>query len=154
MPLTMPPFARWLGFLGLFPQAAALLVVLMDEPRTLFSALSLAFAYAVLIFSFVGGAWWGLATAAKEPPRWLWVAAVTPSLLALATCIPWATAGAWPGPSLVLLGLALIGSLAVDRQLVAIEVAPAWWMRLRAPLSIGLGSLTIVIGLLALLRQP
>lgn len=145
----MPPYARWLGFLGLFPQAAALLVVLMDEPRTLFSAQALAFAYAALIFSFLGGLWWGLATAAKDPPRWLWVAAVSPSLLALASCIPWATAGAWPGPSMVLLGIALIGSLAVDRRLTALEIAPPWWMRLRAPLSVGLGGLTMVLGFLA-----
>ena len=149
MPTKMPPYARWLGFLGLFPQAAALLVVMMDEPRTLFSALALAFGYAVLIFSFLGGAWWGLATAAKDSPRWLWIAAVSPSLLALVTCIPWATAGAWPGPSLIALGLMLIGSLAVDQRLVALELAPVWWMKLRAPLSIGLGAKTIALGILA-----
>lgn len=149
MPIKMPPYARWLGFLGLFPQAAALLVVLMDEPRTLFSALALAFAYAALIFSFLGGLWWGLATAAKDPPRWLWVAAVMPSLLALASCIPWATAGAWPGPSLIALGLMLIASLAVDRRLAALELAPGWWMKLRAPLSLGLGGMTIALGALS-----
>lgn len=149
MSKKIPPFARWLGFLGLFPQAAALLVVLMDEPRTLFSALALAFAYAALIFSFLGGLWWGLATAAKDPPRWLWVAAVMPSLLALATCIPWATAGAWPGPSLIALGLMLIGSLVVDRRLVALELAPRWWLKLRAPLSLGLGVMTVILGALS-----
>lgn len=149
MPEKMPPFARWLGFAGLFPQAAALLVALMDEPRTLFSALALAFAYAALILSFLGGLWWGLAAAAKDAPRWLWVAAVSPSLLALASCIPWATAGAWPGPSLLLLGLALIGSLGVDRKLIALGLAPRWWMRLRGPLSFGLGGLTIALGALA-----
>lgn len=146
----MPNYARWLGFLGLAPQAAALYLVLTDEPRYLFSAQAMAFAYAVLIFSFIGGLWWGLAAAAKDPPRWPWVVAVAPSLLALATCIPWATAGAWPGPSMIALGLMLIGSLAVDRKLVAAKIAPPWWLKLRTPLSVGLGGLTILIGVLAL----
>jgi Protein of unknown function (DUF3429) len=146
----MPIHARWLGFLGLAPQAAALYLVLTGEPRYLFSAQAMAFAYAVLIFSFLGGLWWGLAAAAKDPPRWLWVAARSPSLLALATCIPWAIAGAWPGPSLIALGLMLVGSLAVDRELVAAKIAPLWWMKLRAPLSVGLGGLSILIGALVL----
>lgn len=146
----MSNYARWLGFLGLAPQAAALYLVLTGEPRYLFSAQAMAFAYAVVIFSFLGGLWWGLAAAAKEPPRWLWAAAVCPSLLALATCIPWATAGAWPGPSLIALGLMLVGSLAVDRKLIAVKIAPPWWMKLRAPLSVGLGGLTILVGVLAL----
>ena len=146
----MPIYVRWLGFLGLAPQAAALYLVLTGEPRYLFSAQAMAFAYAVVIFSFLGGLWWGLAAAAKDPPRWLWLAAVCPSLLALATCIPWATAGAWPGPSMIALGVMLVGSLAVDRELVASKIAPLWWMTLRAPLSVGLGGLTILIGALAL----
>jgi Protein of unknown function (DUF3429) len=149
MPEKMPPIARWLGFLGLFPQAAALLVVLMDEPRTLFSALALAFAYAALVLSFLGGAWWGFACAARQVPRWLWFAAMVPRLVALASCIPWATAGAWPGPSLILLGAAMIAALPVDQRLVALGLAPSWWMKLRAPLTVGLGGMTIALGLLA-----
>jgi Protein of unknown function (DUF3429) len=149
MPQSLSPTARILGLLGLLPQAAALALILLDDPATRFTALSFAFAYAALILSFLGGLWWGLAAAAPLPPRWIWFAAVTPSLFALASCIPWAIGGAWPGPSLVLLGLALIGSLTVDRRLVALAVAPAWWMKLRWPLSVGLGALSVLLGFMA-----
>jgi len=46
--------------------------------------------------------------------------------------------------SLVALGVALILTLPVDRYLVRTGEAPANWLRLRIPLSIGLGGLTIV----------
>ncbi len=149
MPSKPPHFARTLGLLGITPQAAALILILTEDPAMRFTALTLAFAYAALILSFLGGLWWGLASTAPNPPRWLWVAAVSPSLFALAACIPWAVGGTWPGPSLVLLGVALIGSLAIDRHLVALMIAPPWWMGLRWPLSLGLGMMTIALGLLA-----
>ncbi|WP_246388492.1 DUF3429 domain-containing protein [Novosphingobium fluoreni] len=147
---TMPRNARILGFLGLAPQAAALLVLLMGWIAWRFAALSLAYAYAALIFSFLGGLWWGLAAARPDrAPCWVWYAAIAPSLIALVTAIPWATGLEWPGPSLIVLGAAIVLSLAVDRKLVAAQLAPAWWMRLRTPLSLGLGFLTIASGLAA-----
>ena len=45
-------------------------------------------------------------------------------------------------------GVALIAALLVDRALVRLGLAPPGWMRLRVPLSLGLGALTIVAGLL------
>lgn len=145
----VPPAARWLGALGLAPQAAMLVILLTGDPASRFSALAMAFAYAALIFSFLGGLWWGLASAAANPPRWLWVAAVMPSLVALALCIPWAIGTTWPGPSMLWMGAAIIASLLVDVRLVAIGIAPSWWIHLRAPLSLVLGGLTIAIGVLS-----
>jgi hypothetical protein len=111
--------------------------------------LSLGYAYAALILSFLGGMWWGLAARqAERCPPWIWWAAVAPSLVAFATAFPWAVGGAWPGPSLVILGIALILSLLVDRRLVSLGIAPDWWMGLRVPLSLGLGSLTIIAAFL------
>lgn len=141
---ALPPLARTLGFAGLAPQLIAVAALASGALEWRYAALSLAYAYAALILSFLGGLWWGLAARAeREAPAWLWVAAVVPSLVALASAFPWALAGAWPGPSLVILGLALIAALAVDYRLVALGLAPAGWLALRLPLSIGLGTLTI-----------
>jgi hypothetical protein len=145
----MPPtIARLLGFAGLLPHIAVVLILLERNSELRFSALSMGYAYAALILSFLGGIWWGLAAKAERAPNWLWVAAVMPSLIALASAIPWATGEPWPGPSLIIIGLALIGSLGVDWQLARQGLAPDWWMRLRVPLSLGLGGLTLAMAAL------
>jgi Protein of unknown function (DUF3429) len=149
MTKTIPSLPRTLGFAGLLPQALFLLLILGGDPAYSFAAQALAFAYAALIFSFLGGLWWGIAARAENPPNWLWGAAVTPSLLAFTSFLPWAFALDWPQPSLVMLGLSIIGSLAVDARLGALQLIPAWWMGLRWPLSLGLGGITILIAMLA-----
>ncbi len=143
-----PALARALGAAGLLPQLLVLFILLERNNELRFSALSMGYAYAALILSFVGGMWWGLAAKAQKPPAWLWVAAVVPSLVALASAIPWAVGDPWPGPSLILLGLALIAAMGVDWRLQASGIAPPWWLQLRLPLSVGLGTLTLVIGFL------
>lgn len=145
----MPPaLPRLLGFAGLLPQLVAGYVLLENNPDWRFTALAMAYAYAALIFSFLGGLWWGLAAAAGDrAPKWLWVAAVIPSLVALVSAWPWATGGSWPGPSMVTLGLGLIASLMVDWRVQDRGIAPEWWLSLRVPLSLGLGGITLAIGL-------
>lgn len=145
----MPPtIARLLGFAGLLPHIAVVLVLLERNNELRFFALAMGYAYAALILSFLGGIWWGFAARAERAPGWLWVAAVIPSLIALASFLPWATGETWPGPSLVVIGAALIGSLAVDWQLHRTGFAPDWWLRLRMPLSLGLGTLSIAMAVL------
>ena len=145
----VPPFARLLGYAGMLPQAGVLASLVLGGPEIRFSALSLGFAYAALIFSFLGGVWWGLAAAAQTfVPRWIWAAAVLPSLLALATAWPWATGQTWPGPSLVVLGVLILSSALVDLKLRALGMTPPGWLSLRMPLSIGLGIMTLVAGLI------
>lgn len=141
---AFPKTARWLGLAGLLPQLLVVAGLLSGDPGVRFSALAFGYAYAALILSFLGGLWWGLAAAAKAPPAWIWYAAIAPSLIALASAWPWAVGLTWPGPSLVVIGVALIAALAVDRRLVALGIAPHWWMALRVPLSLGLGGLTLV----------
>lgn len=147
--MNPPPLPRWLGLAGLLPQLAVAAIVFSGDTALHFSALSLGYAYAALILSFFGGLWWGLGAATARPPEWLWVAAIVPSLLALGTAVPWATGEPWPGPSMIVLGIALIAALGVDRALVSRGLAPPWWMALRVPLSLGLGLLTLAIGLAA-----
>ena len=153
----IPRWPRWLGLAGLLPMAALLLAVLVGGPQWRWSALALGWGYAVLIFSFLGGLWWGLAAAqtmgspnaANAVPGWLWFAAVLPSLLGLLTLLPWLIGDPWPGPSLVWLGIWIGLSPFVDRRIVARGIAPPWWLSLRIILSFGLGGMAIAMGLAA-----
>lgn len=144
----IPPIARLLGLSGLLPQLGAVALLLSGDPQSRYSALAIAYAYAAIILSFLGGLWWGLAARTDSPPRWLWFASVAPSLIALVTAWPWMVGLRWPGPSLVVLGISLIGALLVDRALVRAGIAPPGWMALRIPLSLGLGILTILAAIL------
>lgn len=144
--MTLP---RLLGFAGLLPQLLCVLAAWFGGLEYYYSALAIGWAYAALIFSFLGGLWWGLAAGAaargEAVPKWLWVASVMPSLIALITIIPWLVGEPWPGPSLMLLGIAIaVSPLLVDRHLS--DLTPGWWMGLRWPLSIGLGALSILLG--------
>lgn len=147
---SVPALPRWLGLAGLLPQFACVAVLYAGPAEWREAALAIAFAYAALILSFLGGMWWGIAAAAPAAQRrkalgWLWIAAVLPSLVALACFLPWALDWAWPEPSLVMLGGALLVTLGVDAKLGAL--APRWWMTLRVPLSTGLGLATIAAAL-------
>jgi hypothetical protein len=139
-----------LGYAGLLPQAALLLLILgLPDPTG--TVHGLAFFYAGLIFSFLGGIWWGFAmrragepgTAGQASLVWL---AVTPTLvtillvaLALHGSLRWA---------MVALASAIMLTLLVDRRLVTTGEAPAGWMALRVPLSLGLGVLTILAAMM------
>ncbi|OYY79661.1 MAG: DUF3429 domain-containing protein [Sphingomonas sp. 28-62-20] len=146
--MTPPSFARLLGAAGLLPQLAVAFVLLEHNNELRFSALAMGYAYAALILSFLGGLWWGLAAKTAAAPAWLWAVAVLPSLIALGSAAPWAVGEPWPGPSLIVLGVALIAALGVDWQLQRTAIAPPWWLKLRVPLSAGLGTLTILLAYL------
>lgn len=141
---TISPNARWFGYAGLLPQAAAL-IAMVKGGEAKWSAFALSYGYAALIFSFLGGVWWGLALAAPRVPRWVFAVAVLPCLIALALWYPWMVGDTWPGPELVVLGALIAASPLVDR---AIGFAPAGWMALRWQLSLGLGGLTVAIGVI------
>ena len=143
-----PPAARLLGLAGLLPQLAALGAVLVGPEAWFFPALATAYLYAVLIFSFLGGTWWGLAARTAQPPGWCYVVAVLPSLIALASAVPWMTGDPWPQPSLMLIGMLILLSPLVDRALTRAGMAPDWWLGLRVQLSVGLGLTTLVLGLI------
>lgn len=145
---SVPAVPRLLGLAGLLPQLAAVLALFVLPRDAGYFAQALAFAYAALILSFLGGLWWGLAAGARAAPAWVYGAAVVPSLYALACAVPWAlTMLSWPGPSLIALALGLFASLWVDVRFEALALNPRWWLALRVPLSLGFGTLTLLAGL-------
>jgi Protein of unknown function (DUF3429) len=143
----IPALARKLGLAGLLPQAIA--VLLAFDPTERFTALAAGYFYAALIFSFLGGLWWGIAVSSLAAPRWIFAAAVAPSLIAFATGVPWMIGAPWPGPSMIVLGLALFASLMIDFSLARIGLMGHDMLKLRQTLSLGLGGLTLILALLA-----
>ena len=148
-PPGLPVSAQGLGYAGLVPQILLAAVVVAGPPRFSAAAAAVALAYAGTILSFIGGAWWGLAARSQSPVPWsLWVAAVIPSLIAFAVLGGW-HAGLPTRAALIAIGVALIGTLGVDQRFAARHVALPGWLRLRIPLSCGLGGLTTLIAILS-----
>lgn len=134
-----------LGFAGLLPQVAAVALIVADPSGMYDFPVAAAFGYGSLILSFLGGMWWGLAMRREAGQGNLAVLAVLPSLVPLAIAPMVLISWTWP---LIALGSAILLTLPVDRHLVSTGEAPGNWMRLRVPLSLGLGALTIAAGLL------
>lgn len=143
--MHVSPTARLLGFAGLLPQLTAVALIASGVDRI--GGAWLALGYGGLILSFLGGIWWGFAMRRSDGQGALAVVAVVPSLVALALGIV-AVVRVATDWSLVALGSAIMLTLLVDRRLAALREAPAGWMGLRVPLSLGLGVLTIFAGAL------
>jgi hypothetical protein len=142
-----------LGFAGLLPQIAALAMCFFGSAASI--GPRFAFGYGLLILSFIGGIWWGFAMrdpstkGDAHPQGTVSTIAVAPSLLAavlILSLIAGAITLSW---GLVVLGSIILATLLVDRRLTAWGLAPAGWMMLRIPLSVGLGTLTILCGIVS-----
>lgn len=146
---SLTPPARALGYAGLLPQIFCVALVIGGHDWR-YSALAGGFAYAAAIFSFLGGVWWGQAVQSARTGQpastGAYVLAVLPSLLAVALFLPWTFGWEWPGPALFYLGALIALSPMIDR---ALGYAAPDFLRLRWHLSLGLGGLTLVLGLVA-----
>lgn len=144
---SLSPAARVLGYAGLLPQIICVAMVVGGHEWR-YAALAGGFAYAAAIFSFLGGVWWGQAVASARSSRpattGAYGLAVLPSLLAVALFLPWTFGWDWPGPALLYLGALIALSPLIDR---ALGFAQPDFLRLRWHLSLGLGALTIALGL-------
>lgn len=140
-----PRDANLLGFAGLLPSLAAL-VVLLSGPQD-WRALSfhLGLLYGALILVFVSGTWWGLASLSDDARlrTQLLVQSVVPTFVALACLFT------FTGTSALIIGLTFPLGLRVDHRLALAGLAPDWWLRLRLPLALGMGALNALIGLVA-----
>lgn len=143
----IPKVAFIAGYAGLLPQIIAAAMVLSGSEYQ-WTGLALAYGYAAFIFSFIGGMWWGLGVTSRKDEasaHGIFAIAVAPSLLALATYLPWIWGLTWPGPSLAYLGFFLLLSPLGDRWLSSRCALPPGWMKLRWHLSLGLGGLTLLL---------
>lgn len=136
-----------LGLTGILPQLLCLAVV-VALPEWRWVALAAACFYAALILSFLGGLWWMLALLRGERGWEPYLLAVAPSLAGWAALLPWCFGLTWPGPSLALLGCALLASPLVDRRLGRQLALPAGWLRLRMMMASGLGLTSLALALL------
>lgn len=148
-PLSLDPVLVRLGYAGLLPQLFAMIMLLEGSSAT-WIATAGAFGYAALIFSFLGGLWWAIGMLRPEAPKWIFAAAIAPSLLALAAWLPWTWGWSWLGPSLAFLAVCLLCSPLVDFTLSRSVALPAGWLRLRLHLSLGLGVMTGILALAAM----
>lgn len=133
--LNIPKVALWLGGLGLLPfVASAVALYLFDEPMHDMASLSLK-VYGAVILSFLGGVHWGLAVARPEQPsdtqaRTL-IYSVIPSIVGWAALL-------LPTPAALLtLAVAFVIMLVFDLSRTKAGLAPAWYPKLRWPLSTG-----------------
>lgn len=145
-PTRVPPAVAAFGGAGLLPPLAAAVGLFMapaGSPQQL-AWVVLVF-YGALIFSFLGGTWWAFAARGEARPRAGWLlAAVTPSLLALVVLLM-VLAPDTRAAAAGLLAAGILLSPLVDGMLVSVRLAPAWWMRLRVPLSVVL-AICVVLG--------
>lgn len=128
--MPIPPAARWLGFAGLLPfLGAATAMLLADGALQAFAALALP-AYGAVILSFLGGIRWGLAMADAKPGRLpaRLAISVAPSLAGWVALLLPGAAG------LLLLAAGFAAMLVLDLRT---QMAPAWYAKLRLPLSLG-----------------
>ncbi len=138
-PVAVPASARLLGAAGLIPFAVSVLAPWLDDLPTQEIA-DVTRLYGAVILSFLGGAHWGLASAAQRVPNILFALSVVPSLVAWGSLLV-------PGlrTSLVILVIAFISVILLDRMAVRLLAAPPWWLHLRMPLS---GAVVLCLGAL------
>ncbi|GMN01670.1 DUF3429 domain-containing protein [Erythrobacter sp. MTPC3] len=144
-PRTLTSASIALGYAGLLPQIICVALAMSGHEYG-YSALAGGFAYGAAIFSFLGGVWWGQAIASGKGGPGAYLVAVMPSLLSVALFLPWSFGWDWPGPALMYLGALILLSPFVDR---ALGFAAKDFLQLRWHLSIGLGLLTIALGVIA-----
>ncbi len=144
---TMPPTAQWLGGLGVVPFVLLAAVSLVaDGPVSAHSALALA-AYGAVILSFLGGVHWGVAIAGFGPDIGVCRISRRLAYSVLPSLIGWGALFLARPLGLMVLAAAFAGMLAFDLRAGRSGELPAWYPKLRLPLtlavvaSLGVGAL-------------
>jgi hypothetical protein len=136
-----------LGAAGLVPALAALVTTLWGPVEWRGVATHALAAYAAIILSFLGGAWWGLGSGGEATVRPPLVAVLTVSVLP--SLAAWGALLVDPVAGLTMLGLLFLVVLPGDAWLTRVRMAPSWWPRLRVPLSLGMAALSLITAAVA-----
>jgi len=139
----VPASAAWLGALGLVPfaaLAASLPFVTGDLKQDLTYTL---LAYGAVILSFLGGVHWGLAIGSTAPAT---AAPFTVRLIlsVLPSLVAWAALLVPERSGLFVLAAAIALMLVLDIRATRAGEAPAWYPRLRVPLSCAVAAALLV----------
>lgn len=146
----VPRRAAWLGGLGLLPFLAGTTALwLLEQPRW-GAALFMLTGYAAVILAFMGAIHWGLAMAAPAQTRArVMTLSVIPALLA------WVALSLPAGGALALMAVGYVGVYGMDSRAISRGLAPAWYRRLRIPLTVAvLGCLALSLAALVVRGTP
>lgn len=128
---SVPPSAIWLGGTGALPFVALSAMTVLADVSLAQRAVFALTAYGAVILSFLGGIQWGSAMSARPPiPAARLVVSVLPSLAA------WAALLIAPRMALWILAGLFVGVLFIDLRATKQGFAPAWFPKLRVPLTI------------------
>ncbi|WP_299476163.1 DUF3429 domain-containing protein [uncultured Roseibium sp.] len=138
---AVPLPAKWLGGTGALPfVAAALIAVFGPQVWSAWAAYALA-VYGAVILSFLGGIQWGLTMGREGRPN---LSATRLGLSVVPSLIGWVALLMPVFPGLLVLSAAFALVLYLDLQASMRGEAPAWYPKLRIPLSIAvMGSLLL-----------
>lgn len=139
--------SRFLTLVAIMPQLLFLFATLTDVQAS-WTAPAAAFAYAAFIFSFLGGYWLGVGLLSQPQNPMIFALAVLPMLISFGLFLPWIWGWTWPGPQLILLGIAVMMSFLVDWRLLGSAIAVPGWLKARLIASLGLGFSTMLIGVI------
>ena len=132
---SVPSAAAWLGGLGIIPFASLSLATpfVSDVVRTQLSFALLA--YGAIILSFLGGIHWGLAIGAVPQTDNSLLRRIALSIVP--SLVAWAALLAPFSIGFLVLAAAFVAMLLVDIRASRMHEAPAWYPKLRWPLSCG-----------------
>jgi hypothetical protein len=125
----LPALAAQLGYAGLIPFVALSIGMWVLPEAYQAQASSALLSYAAIILSFMGAVHWGLAIANDELDSWQVGASVIPALVA------WFASFASPMINYSILIVAFAGLCVFDGRMVQAGKAPAWYPKLRTPLT-------------------
>ena len=125
----VPRPALWLGMAGALPFLLLAAATLLAAPEHRPEAARAAAGYGAVILSFLGGIHWGLALRAGRPDWRPLGLGVVPSL------VGWAALLLPLQGSSMLLAIAFVAMAVIDHRAARSGAAPAWYPRLRWPLS-------------------
>ena len=125
----MPPLAAQLGYAGLIPFVVLSIGLWIFPDAYQAQASAALLAYAAIILSFMGAVHWGIAIAGEKVDGWQLGLSVIPALIA------WFASFASPMINYSILIVAFAGLCVFDGRMVKAGKAPAWYPKLRTPLT-------------------